>query len=88
MKSSTYPCADSHLGLHRKSQLSAIRGELGRYPLGIDIIANLMKYRAVLQKKDKDSILYKDSRDADYAANTTRNTLSMYSPKMHGPLVN
>ena len=45
------------LGLHKKSQISATRGELGRYPLGIDAIANVMSYCDYLQMKDKDSLL-------------------------------
>ena len=57
------------LGLHKKSQISAIRGELGRYPLGIDIIANLMKYRDALKKKDKGSILYKALLSCEKSSN-------------------
>ncbi len=32
----------SILGLHKKSQITATRGELGRFPLGIDIAGNVM----------------------------------------------
>ena len=46
------------LGVHKKAQQSAIRGELGRAPLAVDIIANMMKYNDYLEAKDKKSILH------------------------------
>jgi hypothetical protein len=33
------------LGVHKKAQNTAVRGELGRYPLGIDIMANCILYQ-------------------------------------------
>ena len=38
------------LGVHRKSQLTAVRGELGRFPIGIDIIANTILYHKHLSE--------------------------------------
>lgn len=38
------------LGVHRKAQTTAVRGELGRLPLGIDIIANIILYYTSLYK--------------------------------------
>ena len=32
------------LGVHKKAQNSAVRGELGRLPLGVDIAANILMY--------------------------------------------
>jgi len=46
------------LGVHKKSQLSAVRGELGRFPLAVDIVADVVKYGQYLEAKDKDSLLY------------------------------
>ena len=30
--------------MHRKAQNSAVRGELARFPLGIDIVTNIISY--------------------------------------------
>jgi len=46
------------LGVHKKSQITAIRGELGRAPLAIDIAANVMKYKEYLMSKKEDSLLH------------------------------
>lgn len=45
------------LGVHRKAQNSAVRGELGRSPLGIDIYSNILKYNEYLKTKDRKSLL-------------------------------
>ena len=45
------------LGVHKKSQISAIQGELGRYPLGIDVIANTLMYLKHLQSDTVNSLL-------------------------------
>ena len=47
------------LGVHKKSQVNAIRGELGRYPIALDIIANILTYRDYIASKDENSLLYK-----------------------------
>ena len=46
------------LGVHKKSQTSAVRGELGRAPLAIDIVANVLKFREYLRGKEKNSLLH------------------------------
>ena len=58
------PCEKVHisfcrfiLGVHRKSQLSAIRGELGRTPIAIEVIANVSQYYKYLQTKESGSLL-------------------------------
>ena len=45
------------LGVHKKSQNSAVRGELGRLPFGIDIAANIIAYHNSLKQKTKGTIL-------------------------------
>ena len=45
------------LGVHKKSTNNAVRGELGRYPLGIDGIAQALCYHERLEMTDKDSLL-------------------------------
>jgi hypothetical protein len=45
------------LGVHKKSQVSAVQGELGRYPLGIDITANALMYLKHLQEDTTNSLL-------------------------------
>jgi hypothetical protein len=45
------------LGVHRKSQNSAVRGELGRTPIGIDVVANMLKYKKHLESKSPQSVL-------------------------------
>ena len=45
------------LGVHKKAQNSAVRGELGRLPLGIDIVANILTYYYNISLKTKSSIL-------------------------------
>ena len=46
------------LGVHKKSQTSAVKGELSRAPLAIDIVANVLKFREYLRGKDKNSLLH------------------------------
>ena len=67
------------LGVHKKSQLTAIRGELGRVPLGVDIVANILKYREYLENKNSGSIL----AEALYISKTiiTTNTNRYWAPK-------
>ena len=43
----------SLLGVHRKAQNTAVRGELGRTVLGVDIAANVLKYKKRLLGKKK-----------------------------------
>jgi hypothetical protein len=45
------------LGVHKKSPNNAVRGELGRYPLGIDGIAQALCYHERLEMTEKDSLL-------------------------------
>ena len=59
------PCEKVHisfcrfiLGVHRKSQLSAIRGELGRVPLATDAITNVLQYDKYLHTKEPGSLLH------------------------------
>lgn len=47
----------SILRVHKKSQNSAVRGELGRVPLGNEIVTNILKYHQHLKSKDTTSIL-------------------------------
>jgi hypothetical protein len=44
------------LGVHKKSQITAIRGELGRAPLAVDIVASILKYKEYLSSKEQDSL--------------------------------
>ena len=46
------------LGVHTKSQQSAMPGELDSIPLAVDTIANVIKYKEYLELKDKNSILH------------------------------
>ncbi len=48
------------LGVHKKAQNNPTRGDLGRYPLGVDIIANIMKYHTYLQAKVVGSLMYEE----------------------------
>jgi len=45
------------LGVHKKSQNSAVRGELGRPPLGISIVTAITKYKLRLEFLDRNTIL-------------------------------
>ena len=45
------------LQVHKKAQNSAVRGELGRAPLGFDIITHVLKFQDHLKSKDIHSIL-------------------------------
>ncbi len=40
------------LGVHRTAQSSAVRGELGRFPLGIDRVRKITKYYEYLLAKE------------------------------------
>ncbi len=46
------------LGVHRMAQSSAVRGELGRFPLGIDIVGNITKYYEYLLTKEEGTIMH------------------------------
>ncbi len=41
----------SILGLHKRSQVTAKRDELGTYPFGIDIVTNIIQFTKYLQKE-------------------------------------
>ena len=45
------------LGVHKKAQNSAVRGELGRYPLGIEIVTNLLMYYYHIKHSTSNSLL-------------------------------
>ena len=45
------------LGVHNRTPIAAIRGELGLFPLGISIVENMSKYYQRLLNTDKDSLL-------------------------------
>ena len=45
------------LGVHKKSQNSAVRGELGRPPLGLSIVSYSLKYLTRLELSGGDSLL-------------------------------
>ena len=47
------------LGIHKKAQNSATRGELGRYPLAIPIIDQVLKYFNRLSEMNNESLLSK-----------------------------
>ncbi len=51
----------ARLGLvvHRKTQVSTVRGELKRYPIGLDIITKVIQYHMHLQTKEEHTILHK-----------------------------
>ena len=46
------------LGVHKISSSQAVLGELGRFPLFIDIIINLFKYYKRINDMEQDSLLY------------------------------
>jgi hypothetical protein len=48
----------SLLGVHRKASNVAVRGELGRYPVTIYILKQVMKNWLRIAEHDKDSLLY------------------------------
>jgi len=62
------------LGVHKKSQISAIRGELGRAPLGTEIISNMIKYKEYLHSKDKTSVLYEALKLCESMPESTSHT--------------
>ena len=45
------------LGVHKSSSNQAVLGELGRFPLFIDIIINLFKYYKRINDMEQDSLL-------------------------------
>ena len=46
------------LGVHNRSTIDAVMGELGRYPLYIDIASNMFKYMHYIECHDKGSLIY------------------------------
>ena len=47
------------LRVHKKFQVTAVRGELGRAPLSIDIAANVLKNKEYLESKKENGLLQK-----------------------------
>ena len=45
--------------IHKTAKSSALRGELGRFPLGIDIVGNITKYHDYLLAKEEGTIMQK-----------------------------
>ena len=45
------------LAVHRKYQARAVRGELGRNPLGLDVLRNIVSYRDYLEMKSAGIIM-------------------------------
>ncbi len=70
------------LGLHRKTQISATRGELGRLPLGIDIVANMITHHDYLKSKDEASILGEAQKLSEQLAEQNRNNLRLRENKI------
>ena len=50
------------LGVHKKAQVSGVQGELGRYPLGIDIVANSLLYLKHLHNDSINPLLSEAAR--------------------------
>ena len=46
------------LGVHKKNSSLAVLGELGRFPITIDIYTNIIKYSVHLHKSSENSILH------------------------------
>ncbi len=46
------------LGVHKTVQSSAVRAELGRLPLGIDIIGSITKYHQCILAKEEGTLMY------------------------------
>jgi len=62
------------LGVHKKAQNTAVRGELGRLPLGIDIICAICNYLHHLENSPKGSLLNEALRTSKYITTTSRKT--------------
>ncbi len=45
------------VGVHKKSQVSAVRGELGRFPLVIDLVGNVAAYKQYLESKEEGTVI-------------------------------
>ena len=51
------------LGVHQKTSNIATRAELGRYPIMITILANIISYRARLENLEQSGLLYESFKD-------------------------
>ena len=51
--------ARSALGVHKKTSLLVLRGELGIFPIGITILKHMFKYLQHISKYNDDSLLGK-----------------------------
>lgn len=61
------------LGVHRNTSNHATRGELGSYPIAIDLICHSIKYWLGLQKYDTDSLAYQAYIDSYISLNRNKN---------------
>ncbi len=50
------------LDVHRTAKSSALSGELGRFPLGIDTVGNITKYYDYLFAKEEGTIMHEASK--------------------------
>jgi len=64
------------LGVHKRSQNSAVRGELGRPPLGLDILSAIVRYRLRLELSAENSIL----KEAYELSNSNTNKKKCWGP--------
>ena len=70
------------LGVHKKSQNSAVRGELGRLPLGTDIISSVVRYRMKLEFSDKDTILNKAYELSTSMSNSHKKSWGLHTKRI------
>ena len=62
--------------VYRKSQNSAVRGELGRMPLCLDTVANVINYQKHLESKHPNSLLAEAWLTNSTVTNGEGNTVS------------
>ena len=55
------------LGVHKKAQSSAVRGELGRYPLGLDITSNIISFYSHIYSKKANPLLTYVAKSSKYS---------------------
>ncbi len=60
--------------VHKKSQTSAVRGQFGRYPSGLDVLRNIVSYRDYLQKKSAGTLWPRRKYLTKLSPRTTRAT--------------
>ncbi len=66
------------MGVHKKAQSTGVRGEMGRYSLGIDVAANILGYKDYIENSNENSLLHKVLKTNKNIAELSRRNMKLW----------